>query len=439
MIANGDAHRNSVLLVHPTGSAFVRHALRALVEAEMLAGFLTTIAWQPDNKLARFLPVALRSQLARRGFQEIPDEFIQCRPWREAIRLLARRAGWNTLVRHERGPFSDDAVYRALDYDAARLIARGSAPTALYTYEDCALESFASAARRDIRRVYELPIAHYRKAHQILNEERELKPAWAATLIGLHDSAEKLERKDRELATAEAIIVPSRFVATSLQSYPGGLSSPVYVVPYGAPPAGPPRPARRSKQPLRILFVGSLGQRKGIGYLLDATELLDRAKIPYTLTLLGGVVAHIPELDRAIVRHRWIATAPNAEVLQLMRQHDVFVFPTLVEGRALVVLEAMSQGLPVITTTNSGNDDVVIDGTTGFIVPIRSAEAIARRLTQLAEDPDLVQAMSEAARQKAIEHSWDYYRSRFIETLQNFFAGQQPFTTGSDAGSATPT
>jgi len=79
----------------------------------------------------------------------------------------------------------------------------------------------------------------------------------------------------------------------------------------------------------------------------------------------------------ALERHHWIASLPHPLILEQMRQHDVLVLPSLFEGYALVINEALSQGLPVIATANSGATEAVRDGVEGFIVPIRSSQAIA--------------------------------------------------------------
>ena len=168
-----------------------------------------------------------------------------------------------------------------------------------------------------------------------------------------------------------------------------------------------------------MLFVGNIGQAKGISYLVDAMR---KVTAPCTLTLLGRPTAMPPILQEAFCLHRWIDTVPHGQVIEIMRSHDVLVLPTLFEGRALVALEALSQGLPVITTPNSGNEDVVQDGISGFIVPIRSSDAIAARLTQLSEDRDLLATMSEQARRIASECSWKRYRARLLSILNDFLA-----------------
>ena len=95
-----------------------------------------------------------------------------------------------------------------------------------------------------------------------------------------------------------------------------------------------------------------------------------------------------------------------------MRRHDVFVFPSLFEGFGLVILEAMSQGIPVITTLHTAGPDVIEEGRSGFIVPIRSAQAIADRLNLLAGDRALLAEMKHAARAAAAALKWSDYRTR---------------------------
>jgi glycosyltransferase involved in cell wall biosynthesis len=92
-----------------------------------------------------------------------------------------------------------------------------------------------------------------------------------------------------------------------------------------------------------------------------------------------------------------------------MRNHDVLVFPSLFEGFGLVILEAMSQGMTVITTPNTGGPDVTTDGENGFIVPIRSAEAIAERLETLVFDRKRLASMKEAALKTSRAMSWANY------------------------------
>jgi alpha-maltose-1-phosphate synthase len=405
---------NGVLLVHPTGNAFVRQTATALEQAGMLTGFHTTVAWRPGNSLDRLLTAGLRRELARRSYPHISPRLIHAHAWREMVRMGATRWRLNSLVRPETGRFSFDAVSRELERKVAAEVRRGPALAGVFAYDTCALNIFEAARERGARCIYDLPIGHYRVWQRIVEEERELKPEWAATLSGTHDSEEKLARKDREIELADSILVASAFTAETLKSFPRPIPASIYRIPYGAPPVGEPRPATRREDPLRVLFVGQLGQRKGLGYLIDA---MDELRVPATLTLLGRPVALPAAMKSALDRWRWIESAPHGQVLQLMREHDVLVFPSLFEGFGLVILEAMAQGTVVIATPHTAAPDLLDDGHDGFIVPIRSADAIAARLTRLAEDRGLLAQMSEAARQTAARRTWDEYRRGIVEAV----------------------
>jgi glycosyltransferase involved in cell wall biosynthesis len=101
-----------------------------------------------------------------------------------------------------------------------------------------------------------------------------------------------------------------------------------------------------------------------------------------------------------------------------MSRHDVFVFPSLFEGLALVQGEALSQGLPVITTSNSGGADILRDGVDGYIVPIRDSDAIAERLLAFCDDRAILQQMSEAARERAVQLDWQASKTRTVDAVK---------------------
>ncbi|MCX6967513.1 MAG: glycosyltransferase family 4 protein [Verrucomicrobia bacterium] len=403
-----------ILFSHPTGNANVRHAAQALEEAGLLAEFWTCVSWNPQSPINRFLPKNLRNQLCRRALPDSLRGKVKHVPWREAGRMLASAWGLPSLSRHEGKLFSIDAVYRSLDRNVARRVARGKGIAAVYCYEDGASQAFAAAKARGMKCLYDLPIGYWRAAHPIYEEEMEREPQWAATLTGTLDSAEKLARKDEELSLADAVFVASSFTKKTIERAPCAKNKPVHVIPYGSPFTPPPAMARTGGK-LKVLFVGGLGQRKGLSYLLKAVDLLGSQ---VELTLVGNKTTNdCAPLNEALRRHRWIPTLPHSEVLREMSRNDVFVFPSLFEGFGLVILEAMSQGLPVITTENTAGPDLIQEGESGFIVPIRSAQAIAEKLDLLLRDSRLLSAMKTAARETALRHTWGQYRARLGEAV----------------------
>ena len=422
-----------LLVAHPLGNMNVREAARALAEGGLLGEFWTCLNWSLDENQtpAKWLPARVRAQLARRSFPaELRGKVRTAATWREVCRHLVNRRNGSALgawlSRHESGPCSVDAVFRAFDRAVARRVSGNAAASAelraVYAYEDGAAATFRAAGARGWRRLYDLPIGYWRAGQAIFAEEAAREPAWAPTLTGTRDSAEKLARKDAELAGADAVFVASTFTRETLRQAPA-LRAPVHVIPYGAPaPVAEELVLRRDAErkndaPLRVLFAGSLGQRKGLSYLLEAITLLGPRGA--TLTLIGQKTApDCTPLERAVQTHRWVPSLPHAAMLAEMSRHDVLVFPSLFEGFGLVILEAMSRGLPVIATAHTGAPDVFsTDGAEGFLVPVRSAAAIAEKLELLKNDRARLQAMRRAALARAGALRWEDHRRQLRERV----------------------
>ncbi len=402
-----------VLLSHPVGNANSRHALRSLHERNMLAAFYTTVAWDENSVWNRLLPAKVSRELTRRAFPGIPKELIHTAPFRELWRTLLTRLGMQPSLEKFDSPFSISNICRHIDRTAAEAVVRFQ-PKAVYAYENVALHTFRTARQMGIKTIFELPIAYGRFRTELFREEVELQPAFAETFHKAFADSEWMRHEDEELALADRVIVPSGFVRSSLpSSIP---SSCVRVVPYGAPSSIGGESLRKSSasRKLKVLYVGGLTQRKGLSYLLEAIKKVE-ASVEFTM--VGTRVGECKPLDAALQRYRWIPTLPHDAILDEMSRHDVLAFPTLLEGFALVILEAMSRGMVVITTPNSGALEVITDGGDGFIVPIRSSDAIAEKLEHLNTDRDLLATISRAAQKRAAECTWQKYRELLGATV----------------------
>jgi alpha-maltose-1-phosphate synthase len=429
-----------ILLSHPTGNANVRQAARALNEANLLSEFWTSIHWPREHALNRVLSPSVRGELNRRSFPQVPSDKIRSHPWPEVARLLAGRLGLTSLTRHEVGRFSVDAVYESMDRRVAARLREVRGVQAVYAHEDAAAETFLTARRLGIKTLYELPIGYWKPYRELMQEEAAREPEWASTLPGNTDSSEKLCRKDEELAMAERIIVPSEFARSTL-SKANCLKASVNVVPYGAPAATSIKKQFRPRDgKLKVIFVGALTQRKGLSYLLRAVEQFG-PKVE--LTIIGRRVGECRALDRALSAHHWIPSLPHPRVLREISQNDVMVFPSLFEGFGLVLLEAMSVGVPVVTTPHGGAPDCISDGRDGFIVPIRDVEAIAEKLELFLQHPEILPVMARAALLKARRCSWEYYGQRLAALVGQVMAEEpiskpKPFFLSPSTSRCTP-
>jgi glycosyltransferase involved in cell wall biosynthesis len=168
--------------------------------------------------------------------------------------------------------------------------------------------------------------------------------------------------------------------------------------------------------PGRVLFVGSVGLRKGNHYLAQAKRILDRRRVKTEVRVVGPAnfaIARQPEFQGPT----YCGQVPRSGVVDEFRRADVFVLPTLSDSFALVHLEALACGVPVITTPNCGS--LVRDGVDGFIVSIRDAEAIADKIEMIVQDRELRERMSWNAKRRARDFTWARYGERLLHAISS--------------------
>jgi glycosyltransferase involved in cell wall biosynthesis len=402
-----------ILVSHAIGNQFVRALLEAFDRAGMLREFWTGVSWNPNSTLNPLLPTRLRETLQRRSFPETIRSRTRTMPLREIVRLL--RGALGIQSQDETGAFSVDAIFRHLDRRVAARLRRIDNVDSVYCYEDGALETFEAAQERGFARAYDLPIAYWETTQLLLREEAQRYPDWEPTLGGTSDSDEKLSRKSKELELSQLVVCPSNFVLESLPRGARELKSCI-VVPFGSPEVGIRTSAPRKEPRLRVLFAGSMTQRKGLADVFAAMKLLQSREIE--LVVMGSLLRPLTWYRERCRSFRYERPRPHGEVLRLMQSCDVFVLPSIVEGRALVQQEAMACGLPVIATKNAGADDAIIHGENGFLVPIRSPEAIADKIDWCAANRPLLAGMAIAARKRAAQFTWRAYGERIIAAVR---------------------
>ncbi|MFT3932634.1 MAG: glycosyltransferase family 4 protein [Chitinophagaceae bacterium] len=411
-----------IVISHPTGNANARAALAGIQNAGLLERFYTAIAAFPEGMLDKVGGIGPFKEIRKRRFDPALRKFTVTSPWLEAGRMVAGKAGFPSLVKHETGIFCIDAVYKNIDAKVASGLQKAArrGVQAVYAYEDAALLSFRKAKQLNMACIYDLPIGYWRAAWQYLQAEKERWPEWAPTLTGFGDSDKKLAAKDEELSLADIIFVASSFTAKTLAAYPGKLSG-IKVVPYGFPAVGEEKKYEgfSNNRPLKLLFVGGLSQRKGLANLFAAVEKFNDK---VSLTIVGGKPNHmeVPVLNAALAKHNWIPALPHEEILKIMRQHDVFVFPSLFEGFGLVITEAMSQGTPVITTERTCGPDIIEHGKNGWIVEAGSTAAIEEMISELLSNPQQIAAAGKEAMETARMRPWKVYGSELANAIWNF-------------------
>lgn len=413
-----------ILFSHPTGSTMSRQSLRAIYEAGMLYRFYTTLGFSVNSSIFHFpLPHSIRHELKRRAYA-IPRKTIKSFPFEEICRLLSIRLGFNFATEYEKGPFCLDRICRKQDLHVAHHLRRHgikSHARMIYGYEDSCFRSFETARERGIHCIYELPIAYWSYAYELIAEESERLPLWSSTLKADKLSAGKKERKSLEAHLADTIICPSQFVANTL---PEDIrrKNVHTIIPYGSPshipiPDNAISPSHKPKhRNLRVLFAGSLSQRKGLGDVFEAMKLLNRNDVE--LVVFGPAMNPIRWYRQFFANFIYEPPRSNQEVLKLMQTCDVLVLPSIIEGRAIVQLEALACGLPLIVTANAGGEDLIVEGKTGFLIPIRSPEKIAEKINWFADNQALLPEIRDHCQQVAKNNTWQAFRENLTTELK---------------------
>ena len=283
----------------------------------------------------------------------------------------------------------------------------------LYAFSGDALEQMQAAKSEHMWTAVEQMIAPRDVVEQLIDHEMDCFPDWAGPPKRNPYAAAFANRERAEWALADKIICPSEFVRRHVIAN-GGDPARCDVVPYGVDSRTGGYRQARMPGPLRVLTVGEVGLRKGSPYVLKAARLMgDHAQFR-----MVGRVTPPHTVAREMAKHIDLrGIVPRSEVAVDFAWADVFLLPSICEGSATVVYEALAAGLPVITTENTGS--VVQDGYDGFIVPIGDARAIVSRLEMLLDDPDLWKTMSHAALQRAGDFTVEQYGRRLRASLSS--------------------
>jgi len=171
----------------------------------------------------------------------------------------------------------------------------------------------------------------------------------------------------------------------------------------------------------RLLYVGSWLDRKGVYYLVDAFGPLARRIPGLELTVAGCMVPEdrVKEFFALEVRDR-VRVMPfvkREDMPGVYASHDILVFPSLVEGMPLTLLEAMAAGMPVVTTETCGMADVVEDGINGLLVPPAEAEMLADAIERCCRSAELRRQLGQEAQNAMRRYTWERIAGRLESIL----------------------
>jgi len=376
----------------------------ALAEEGLLEVLVTDLYWPDDREwlgktLRRVVPRRLIEKRYRPG---LSSSYVR-------VSRLALAASIAMKVRHSTAlnPFQGAVLSRrardmALDKGAA-----------LFAYSTYAMPGFAEAGPKIPHRFLFQMHPHPRTTRTILTDELDRVP-WARDSLlkeyALTISEQEYEWLCQEPEISNGWVTASSYTADTLVEH-GIRRERIHVVPYGVDSSAFPVRVSQSlpQGQFRIVYVGSMIQRKGLSYLLEAVKFLRSRHVELILCGRGVIdeklLAQYADLPLTIR-----INLDRDELVRVIQASDVFVLPSLTEGFGHVILEAMACGVPVITTAHTCAPDVMLEGEHGFIVPVRNVEALANRLNWAIEHRNELAGMGKAAAKQARTFSWERFR-----------------------------
>jgi len=258
------------------------------------------------------------------------------------------------------------------------------------------------------------PSAHMVYQNNILSEEYK-----EYTKIKFQIESWSMERELEEYENANIILVPSNFVKKTFEKFNINKTK---VLDFGVNNQNffkDPN-IKKSEKYFDILFIGQISLRKGLHYLIDAFH-----KFKHPNKRLHIVGSHT--LDKFFFEDKikndkiiYYGHVNHLKLNNIINKSHVFVIPSIEDGFAYVVLQAIAGGCPVIASENVGASELVVNNKCGYSVPIRNASAITDKLEILAENKSLLDELSNNAIKCTPNNTWSNYVDKLDELIVKY-------------------
>jgi starch synthase len=395
------------LLAHP-GTQHSFQLARELDRKLVLQSFYTGLAWRSGGLFDRLMLIAsprVSKRLANRKVKRLLHAKLHRRSRIEVSALWKLNRGMDEQeVMHRR----NELFQRSISSEALRRsdVVIGVDTASWILVERC----------RELGKPFVLDqsIGHPDAKQAVYDSMRSRFSQW-------NDSfeirrPEVREAEIEEQASATMIVAASSFTKQTLVQN-GVPPEKICVIPYGVDCSRFVPITNAAPRPFRFVFLGTLTARKGIPLLLQAWRQFGLSGVE--LWLVGPVTPQVRALIPKLPGLQLLRAVPQIEVPALLRQCDVFVFPSYFEGFGLVVLEAMACGLPVITTTATAGPDIMTEGHDGFIIEPGNLDSLVSKMNFCLNNRHRVTEMGNNARATAQRFSWDAYGDRWAKILQD--------------------
>ncbi|MNK56818.1 D-inositol 3-phosphate glycosyltransferase [compost metagenome] len=405
-----------IIVSHPSIAPHIKQTVVAYHKAGWLKYFYTAFFEHPKYSLSNFLSRfgSLKSLISRRKFHELPIEKFISRPFPELLRSFSAR---------KINPLVTDRVWEWAELGFDKWVASSLLKNEIdivHTYEHAALATLQMAVKLNIFTVYEQSSQHHLSFLRMANKQFSCYPdlnSKATDLLINKKAKRRNKRRDEELSIADLIICNSTFTKKTLTDA-GVNPERISVVPLGFPPVNRAYLERKKEDKCFVfMYAGNQSISKGSHLLYEAWRKCNFPPEVAKLVLIGKM--NLPEKTRENLPGNVSISnnIPHSELMELYKTADVFLLPTLGDGFGMVVTEAMSNGVPVIATTNCCGPDIITHMKDGWIIPPDDVDALIEQMRWcITHESDLVH-FKNASIKKASEWQWSDYRNGLLNLI----------------------
>ena len=415
-----------VLLVHP-GKQHSFETAKALKDAGVFYKYITTVYDRPSsltNKFKRFLVGKnLKKANTRRCAYLSDEDIIQIYEW------------WGLLVLFLSKFPCLSKVYFHLNLSLSNHFADKAAKIAVRENVD-AIIVYDGISRKGLEYVK-------KKAPQIItimDVSISMRPfmqsVFEKDMKTYHHNGFYLEEKyltnkhcmdviRNELKYVDYFFAPSVIVVQSL-IYCSVSKEKIFKVPYGVniTQFKYKRKEVVTASPLRLIFVGQLSYRKGVHHLLNVVSRFTPDEVQ--LFLAGAYEPKKNLVNRFLnkLNIHFLGFITRDMLTQKLQAADVFVLPSLGEGMAMVILEAMGTGTPVLISDMTGGNDIIENGMNGIVCKAGSETSLFNAIEWYMNNRDKIPNMSLKAHDTALGYTWEHYHKSYGEQILNILSSK---------------
>jgi glycosyltransferase involved in cell wall biosynthesis len=416
MIGSAGARRK-IGVFHP-GTQHSWQTSRALQELNELAWYATSILNMPERlpySLVPFLPKKLRKiareELRRFDYPALDPTRVHLFGIGQWAMRISYRLGWRDLARLIQ--FYDNTWFAK----PVNRLMQNSPVRAAWGYDLSSLEVFETARSLGLTTILDRTIGHPRAYNAIIEDvHREYPEFFVPGSYKLPNAV--IERSDREHELADIITVGSEFCRSTLTaSGPGQVDNrKIRTIEYCFEDTffSPKPRAESAARPIRFLFLGQAGPRKGIHLLLKVMALLP--KNAASLTIVGDLQVPSETFRKYSDDVTYVKTVPRADVFNLMRNADCLVFPSYFEGAGLVLYEALACGLCIIQSKNAA---IVAEQGVGIMMNELTEAELFRCMTAVIENPRCIDEWRTKIPFLLRNFTFDAYKQRVAGLIRN--------------------